>query len=172
MTHLSESVVFPGLNSCHKFCNFFWYLAVMWFCTDLALLFKNWEKRARESSETKVDCSRRLSAMMRLVDRICSWQILILARIQRVVALSMIVLKTGWLPGGLNRSDFGNQRFSNVRWVKLRWRWWASSLYVDFSIDLVNLRACRPAYWRIILKMLDARPGFIIKILNTVVPPT
>ena len=70
---VTESVVFPGLNSCLKFYNFFWCLAVMWFCTDLVLLFKNWEKRARESSETKVDSSRRLSAMMRLVDRICSW---------------------------------------------------------------------------------------------------
>ena len=54
----------------------------MWFWTDLALLFKNWEKRARESSEIKVDSSRRSSVMMRLVERICSWQILILARIQ------------------------------------------------------------------------------------------
>ena len=124
MIHLPESVVFPGLNSCLKFCNFYWCLAVMLFCTDLALLFKNWEKRARESSETKVDSSRRSSAMMRLVDCICSWQILILASIQLVVSLSTIVLKTGWLPDGLNRSDFENQRFSNARCVKLRWRWW------------------------------------------------
>ena len=54
MTHLLKSVEFPGLNSCLKFCNFFWCLVVMWFFTDLALFFKNCEKRARSLRKLKL----------------------------------------------------------------------------------------------------------------------
>ena len=106
--------------------------------------------------------------MMWLVDRICSWQIVILAVIQWVLVHSMIHLNTGWLPGALNLSDLGNQRFSSAQWVKCRWWWCASSLTVDFSRDLANFKAFRPASWRIHLNMFEAKPWLFISRLSLV----
>ena len=58
--------------------------------------------------------------MMRLVDLICSWQMLILARMQWMLVRSMMRLNICCLPGALNHRDLGNQRFSSARCVKLR----------------------------------------------------
>ena len=80
-THFDRSVAIVGVDSFLKICNFISCQVEMLSWTDLALFFRNSGKREKESSHIRTANFLRFSLITRLVERIRSWQMLILARI-------------------------------------------------------------------------------------------
>ena len=127
--HFDRSVAIVGVDSFLKFCNFISCLVEMLSWTDLALFFRNSVKREKKSSDIRTANFLRFSLITWSVERICSWQMLILALKWILVGCSLHdTLEHRMAVGGENRRDFGNRWFSSALWVKLKWRWWTSSL--------------------------------------------
>ena len=106
------------LFSCSRVCCCVWH----WWCCGRtqSLDFKNFVKDwkvllgKREANSWLVFLIRLLMVLIWL------WQMDILAFMQCLLVLSMICLKVGWFPGGLNRRNFGYQPFSSARLVNCR----------------------------------------------------
>ena len=115
-----------------RFVSLFSCLALMLLHTDWDRIFKNCSNVDEISSVTKLDNCCLDSSKVSFRNRIRSWQIEILALIQCLLARSIMRLKTGWMPGGLNLKDLGIHWFAITLCVKCRWRWWVV-LYVYTS---------------------------------------